>query len=111
MNMITKVAADGDARTVAAKIKSRPLWQRAAIVDTNVARVLFRAFIGTGDPKAHSVKRRLWDISNALVPTKHVFDFNQGLMDLGATICTPRKPKCLLCPVSSMCRTQRAPRT
>jgi A/G-specific adenine glycosylase len=73
--------------------------------------MLFRVFIGRGDPKAHAVKRRLWKISTALVPVKDVFDFNQGLMDLGATICTPRHPKCLLCPVSSMCRTQSPPRT
>jgi A/G-specific adenine glycosylase len=107
----TLLSFKGIGQYTAGAIRSFAFRQRAAIVDTNVARVLFRVFIGTGDPKAHAVKRRLWEISNALVPVKHVFDFNQGLMDLGATICTPRKPKCLLCPVSSMCRTQSAPRT
>jgi A/G-specific adenine glycosylase len=107
----TLLSFKGIGQYTAGAIRSFAFRQRAAIVDTNVARVLFRVFIGSGDPKAHSVKRRLWDISNALVPAKHVFDFNQGLMDLGATICTPRKPKCLLCPVSSMCRIQSAPRT
>ena len=50
-------------------------------------------------PKSHAMKRHLWAISEALVPRRHVFDFNQALMDLGATVCTARKPKCLVCPL------------
>jgi A/G-specific adenine glycosylase len=107
----TLLSFKGIGQYTAGAIRSFAFRQRAAIVDTNVARVLFRVFIGRGDPKTHAMKRRLWDISSALVPVKHVFDFNQGLMDLGATICTPRNPKCLLCPVSSMCRTRTVPRT
>jgi A/G-specific adenine glycosylase len=78
--------------------------QRAAILDTNVARVLFRIFVGRGDPKAHKTKRRLWEISRAVLPMRHVYDFNQGLMDFGATVCTARKPKCEQCPMARMCR-------
>ena len=77
--------------------------QRAAIVDTNVARVLFRIFVGAGDPKAHAMKAHLWEVSRAVLPHKHVFDFNQALMDFGAMVCTARKPKCLLCPLSRRC--------
>jgi A/G-specific adenine glycosylase len=77
--------------------------RRAAILDTNVARVLFRVFIGTGDPKAHAMRRNLWDISRAVLPMRHVFDFNQALMDFGATVCSARKPKCLLCPMRADC--------
>ena len=102
----TLLSFKGIGQYTAGAIRSFAFGERAAIVDTNVARVLFRVFIRTGDSKAHAMKRRLWQISNALVPVKHVFDFNQGLMDLGATICTPRKPKCLACPVASMCRTR-----
>ena len=102
----TLLSFKGIGQYTAGAIRSFAFGERAAIVDTNVARVLFRVFIRSGDPKAHAVKRRLWQISNALVPVKHVFDFNQGLMDLGATICTPRKPKCLACPVASLCRTR-----
>ena len=73
-------------------------------MDTNVARVLYRVFLGRGDIKAHKMRKRLWDISEALVPHKHVFDFNQALMDFGATICTARKPKCGACPMKRSCK-------
>ncbi len=85
-------------------IRSFAFGQRAAILDTNVARVLFRVFVATGDPKAHAMKRRLWGLSEALVPRKHVFDFNQGLMDLGAMVCTARNPTCVVCPMRRICR-------
>jgi A/G-specific adenine glycosylase len=88
----------------AGAIRSFAFRQRAAIVDTNVARVLFRVFVADGDPKAHATKRHLWALSEALVPRKDVFDYNQGLMDLGATVCTARAPKCPECPVRRMCR-------
>jgi A/G-specific adenine glycosylase len=89
----------------AGAIRSFAFGQRAAILDTNVARVLFRVFVASGDPKAHAMRRRLWAISEALVPHRHVFDFNQGLMDLGATVCRARAPKCGTCPMSALCRT------
>jgi A/G-specific adenine glycosylase len=87
----------------AGAIRSFAFRQRAAILDTNVARVLFRVFVGQGDPKAHSMRRQLWLLSEALVPRARVFDFNQALMDFGATVCTARKPACLVCPMASMC--------
>jgi A/G-specific adenine glycosylase len=78
--------------------------RRAAILDTNVARVLFRVFIGRGELKSHAMKRQLWDLSRAMLPHKHVFDFNQALMDFGATLCSARKPQCLMCPMRSFCK-------
>ncbi len=78
--------------------------QRAAILDTNVARVLFRVFVGRGDPKAHRTRRHLWALSRALLPVRHVYDFNQALMDFGATVCTARQPRCLICPMAKICR-------
>ncbi|SRR3989454_1789684 len=88
----------------AGAIRSFAFGQRAAILDTNVARVLFRVFIGQGDPRSHAMKRHLWTVSEALVPRRHVFDFNQALMDFGAMVCVPRKPKCLICPMKKDCR-------
>jgi A/G-specific adenine glycosylase len=88
----------------AGAIRSFAFRQRAAILDTNVARVLQRVFVGKGDPKKHAMKRNLWKISEALVPVRHAFDFNQALMDLGAMVCTARQPKCLVCPMSKACR-------
>src|SRR5437899_4537986 len=89
----------------AGAIRSFAFRERAAILDTNVARVLFRVFVGAGDPKSHAMKRHLWTVSEALVPTRHVFDFNQALMDLGAMVCVARNPKCLVCPMAKSCRT------
>jgi len=77
--------------------------QRAPILDTNVARVLFRVFVGRGELKSHAMKRRLWAISSAVLPRRHVFDFNQALMDFGATVCVARKPRCLVCPLARGC--------
>jgi A/G-specific adenine glycosylase len=88
----------------AGAIRSFAFRERAAIVDTNVARVLFRVFVADGDPKSHAMKRRLWRISEALVPRRHVFDFNQALMDFGAMVCVARRPRCLVCPLAGFCR-------
>jgi len=87
----------------AGAIRSFAFRERAAILDTNVARVLFRVFVGYGTPKAHATRKHLWSISAALVPQRRAFDFNQALMDFGATLCTARKPKCLICPMASEC--------
>jgi A/G-specific adenine glycosylase len=92
----------------AGAIRSFAFRERAAILDTNVGRVLFRVFVGTGDPKAHAMKRHLWAVSEALVPARHVFDFNQGLMDFGAMVCVARNPKCLICPMTASCRAFRS---
>jgi A/G-specific adenine glycosylase len=90
----------------AGAVRSFAFGKRAAILDTNVARVLFRVFVGRGHPgsKHHATRRRLWEISRTVLPHRHVFDFNQALMDFGAMVCTARKPRCLLCPLSSKCR-------
>jgi A/G-specific adenine glycosylase len=88
----------------AGAIRSFAFRERAAILDTNVARVLFRVFVATGNAKSHAMKRHLWTVSEALVPARHAFDFNQALMDLGATVCVARNPKCLVCPIAKVCR-------
>jgi A/G-specific adenine glycosylase len=85
-------------------IRSFAFHERAAILDTNVARVLLRVFGGGGRAKAHATRRHLWNLSEALVPRRQVFDFNQALMDFGATVCVARQPKCLICPMRRMCR-------
>jgi A/G-specific adenine glycosylase len=65
--------------------------------------VLFRVFVGKGDPKSHAMTKHLWSVSAAVLP-RDVFDFNQALMDFGAMVCSARNPKCLLCPMSRDCR-------
>jgi A/G-specific adenine glycosylase len=99
----TLLSFKGIGAYTAGAIRSFAFRERAAILDTNVARVLFRVFVRRGDPKAHAMHKHLWSISEALVPHKHVFDFNQALMDLGATVCVARTPKCERCPMTSLC--------
>jgi A/G-specific adenine glycosylase len=99
----TLLSFKGIGEYTAGAIRSFAFRERAAILDTNVARVLFRVFVRRGDPKAHAMKKQLWSISEVLVPHKHVFDFNQALMDFGATVCVARKPKCERCPMTSLC--------
>ena len=100
----TLLSFKGIGAYTAGAIRSFAFGQRAAILDTNVARVLFRVFIGRGDPKSHALRKHLWALSETLVPHKHVFDFNQALMDFGATVCAARKPKCVACPMTKICR-------
>ena len=78
--------------------------KRAPILDTNVARVLLRVVLGRGDAKSHRMRKHLWKVSALMVPHKRAFDFNQGVMDFGALVCTARRPKCDTCPMSGMCR-------
>jgi len=99
----TLLSFKGIGEYTAGAVLSFAFGQRAAILDTNVARVLFRIFVGAGDPRAHAMRRHLWAVSRAVLPIRHVFDFNQALMDFGATLCTARKPKCPACPMRSAC--------
>jgi A/G-specific adenine glycosylase len=87
----------------AGAVLSFAFGQRAPILDTNVARLLFRVFIGRGELKRHAMRKRLWAVSRAVLPVRRVFDFNQALMDLGATVCTARRPKCTACPLARTC--------
>ena len=100
----TLLSFKGIGEYTAGAIRSFAFRERAAILDTNVARVLFRIFVGKGDPKSHAMKKRLWALSASVLPHKHVFDFNQALMDFGATHCSARKPKCPACSMKGFCR-------
>ena len=103
----TLLSFKGLGRYTVGAIRSFAFRERAAILDTNVARVLFRVFVGRGDPKSHATITQLWSISESVLPTKHVFDFNQALMDFGATLCTARKPRCGECPMKRTCKSVR----
>jgi len=99
----TLLSFKGIGQYTAGAIRSFAFGQRSAILDTNVARVLFRMFVAEGDPKAHALRQHLWSVSRSLLPNKRVFDFNQALMDFGAIVCTARKPQCDGCPMSGAC--------
>jgi len=74
--------------------------QDAPILDTNVRRVLRRVFAGD---RARPSERALWALAADVLPRGQAYDFNQGLMDLGATVCTSRRPRCGRCPVATAC--------
>jgi len=82
----------------------------AAAVDGNVARVLARLELVTGDPAARATREALWDCAAALVDPARPGDWNQALMELGATVCGVPAPACRRCPVASLCRAREAGR-
>jgi len=73
------------------------------LVDGNVIRVFSRVFLLGGDLKKGPAHQKLWGLAGKLVPSKRPGDFNQALMELGATVCLPENPQCLLCPWLSLC--------
>jgi A/G-specific adenine glycosylase len=100
----TLLSFKGIGRYTAGAIRSFAFGERSAILDTNVARVLFRVFVGKGDPKAHATRAHLWTIAHAVLPRRRVFDFNQAVMDFGALVCPARKPRCSVCPMAQDCK-------
>lgn len=74
------------------------------LVDGNVVRVLCRLFALEGDPAKAPLKQEIWRRARELVPSDNPSAFNQSLMELGATICTPTSPRCAECPVAKQCR-------
>ncbi len=77
------------------------------VVDGNVERVLTRLFRLQGDPRRADPKRRLRAIAASLIPKRSASDFNQALMELGATICAPSRPACGDCPLGTVCGARR----
>jgi A/G-specific adenine glycosylase len=77
------------------------------IVEANSQRVLARLVALRDDLKSAAARRCIWQEAGRLVPPRRAGDFNQALMDLGAMVCTPRQPSCLLCPVASFCWARR----
>jgi len=94
----------GIGRSTAAAIAAFCANARVPILDGNVKRVLARHFSVEGDPSQVRVERLLWDKAASLLPPKsNMAAYTQGLMDLGATVCTRRAPKCGACPLRRSC--------
>src|SRR5262249_12485272 len=77
-----------------------------AVLDGNVKRVLARVFNLTDDVKSPAGEKKLWELAESLVPKGQAGDYNQAVMGLGATICRPQNPTCLLCPLLGLCEAQ-----
>jgi A/G-specific adenine glycosylase len=102
-NVETLMSLPGVGRYTAGAVASFAFNRRAPILDTNVSRVLRRVFGVDGDPKKAKAQKALWHLAEVLLPRKKIWEFNQGIMDFGATICTARKPQCESCPMSDIC--------
>jgi A/G-specific adenine glycosylase len=94
----------GVGRYTAGAVASIAFDRPAAIVDGNVARVLARLLGLREDVTSPATQQRLWEEAEALAQGPRPGDLNQALMELGALVCTPRAPKCLLCPLRNPCR-------
>jgi len=101
----------GIGRSTAAAIASLCFAERVAILDGNVKRVLTRVLGFDGDLASAANERRLWDEASRLLPLRDLPQamprYTQGLMDLGATLCTARKPGCEACPLAQSCVARR----
>ena len=93
----------GIGRSTAAAILVFAFGKRSAILDGNVKRVLARVCGIAGYPGESAVAVQLWQQAEALLPKTGLKPYTQGLMDLGATLCTRSKPRCLECPVQKLC--------
>jgi len=97
----------GIGRSTAAAVASLCFGEPIAILDGNVKRVLTR-YLGFKDDLASSrIEKELWAIAQTMLPQRDVKQamprYTQGVMDLGATVCTPKKPQCIQCPVGDAC--------
>jgi A/G-specific adenine glycosylase len=100
-------ALPGIGRSTAAAIAAFAFGRRAAILDGNVKRVLCRQFGVAGFPGSTAIDRSLWALAESLLPDNDIEVYTQGLMDLGATLCTRSRPRCADCPVAAGCVARR----
>jgi A/G-specific adenine glycosylase len=100
----------GIGRYTAGAIASIAFNRPAPILDGNVIRVLCRVFCIDGNPKEDATKNQLWQLAEKLVPTKHPGHFNEAMMELGAIVCTPQNPSCLICPLQKHCKAMKTGR-
>lgn len=94
----------GIGRYTAGAIASVAYGISAPVLDGNVTRVLMRVWADTRDPKQPKVTAELWQRAEELLPRKRCGDFNQAMMELGATVCVPRSPNCPACPIHNHCQ-------
>jgi A/G-specific adenine glycosylase len=104
-------ALPGIGRSTAAAIAAFAFGQRQAILDGNVKRVFARFFGIEGWPGQPAIEKRMWSLAETLLPESDIATYTQGQMDLGATLCTRRRPACHRCPLQSECVAYRAQRT
>ena len=105
MDEILKLPGVG--RYTAGAILSIAFGQKVPVLDGNVKRVLSRIFLLKENGSNSQSENILWDIMHSLLPETGSGDFNQAFMELGATVCLPKNPLCLLCPLKQNCKAQK----
>jgi len=98
------LALPGIGRSTAGAVLSLALGQHYPILDGNCKRVLARFAAISGWPGDKKVEQQLWQLAEQLTPEKTVAEFNQAMMDLGATLCSRSKPRCVECPLKLKCK-------
>ncbi len=93
----------GIGRSTAAAISTFSLNQPMPILDGNVKRVFARYFLIEGWPSLPNIEKQMWQIALRENPNKNAIAYTQGLMDLGATLCTRSRPQCNVCPIKNNC--------
>ena len=101
----------GIGRSTAAAISVFATGARAPILDGNVKRVLTRAFGIDGYPGDKKIEQQLWELAQSLLPESGIEAYTQGLMDLGASLCSRTKPLCASCPIMDQCIAHATHRT
>lgn len=91
----------------AGAIASLAFGIQTPIVDGNVIRVLTRLYALRGDPRRAHLQQQIWSLAEALVPADEPGVFNEAMMELGATVCVPQNPLCLVCPLAVFCEAYR----
>jgi A/G-specific adenine glycosylase len=97
-------ALPGVGRSTAGAILAIAFDRKGVILDGNVRRVLCRLLAVESDPRATAVEKELWRWAEVLTPAERSHDYAQAIMDLGATLCAPRRPACPRCPLAGLCR-------
>lgn len=103
-NLAEWVELPGIGPSTGGALMSLGLRQYGVIMDGNVKRVLSRFFAIEDDLSKPVHERAMWQLAESLCPTLRNHDYTQAIMDLGATICTPKKPLCLYCPMQQHCQ-------
>ncbi|MGE8624568.1 A/G-specific adenine glycosylase [Acinetobacter schindleri] len=98
------IALPGIGRSTAGALMSLGLRKYGVIMDGNVKRVFSRFFAIEDDLSKPIHERAMWQLAEELCPHERNHDYTQAIMDLGATVCTPRKPLCLYCPMQQHCQ-------
>ncbi|MEO8971501.1 MAG: A/G-specific adenine glycosylase [Ktedonobacteraceae bacterium] len=94
----------GIGRYTAGAIACFAYHKQVATVDTNIRRVLHRVFLGLEHPEPKMNDAQMLTLAEQVLPAEEAFNWNQALMDLGATICTSANPQCVRCPLQSTCK-------